>query len=58
MPEEKRQPVQITVERIGNKVAFQIDPEAIVRPGCSCSSCSNKAVSLEELASAVTASKQ
>jgi hypothetical protein len=43
------EPIQISVERIGNKVAFQIDPEAIVRPGCSCSSCSNRQFSLEEL---------
>jgi len=46
-------PVQITVERIGNKVSFQIDPEAVAKPGCSCSSCSNKAVSLQEVASAL-----
>jgi len=46
------QPIQMSVERIGNKVAFQVDPEALAKPGCSCSSCSNKAVSLEELARA------
>ena len=50
MPEK---PVQISVERIGNKVAFQIDPELIVRPGCSCSSCSNRTVSLQEVVSAL-----
>jgi hypothetical protein len=58
MPDEKKQPIQISVERIGNKVAFQLDPEAVSKPGSSCSSCSNKAVSLQELASAATASNQ
>jgi hypothetical protein len=53
-----KQPIQISVEKIGNKVAFQIDPEAVSKPGCSCSSCSNKAVSLQELAGAVTASQR
>lgn len=57
MPEDTKQPIQISVERIGNKLAFQLDPEAVVRPGCSCSSCSNRTVSLEELARAATESQ-
>jgi len=52
------QPVQISVERVRNKLTYQIDPEAIVKPGCSCSSCSNKAVSLQELAAGAAAPAQ
>jgi hypothetical protein len=52
MAQETRKPIEISVERIGSKVAFQVDPEAVVKPGCSCSSCSNKTLSLEELARA------
>jgi hypothetical protein len=58
MPEDKKPPVEISVERIGNKMVFQIDADAVSKPGSSCSSCSNKAVSLQELASAVTASQK
>jgi hypothetical protein len=31
--------VELSVERVGEKLVFQLDPQSILRPGCSC--CSN-----------------
>jgi|SoimicMinimDraft_5_1059733.scaffolds.fasta_scaffold66362_2 hypothetical protein len=30
--------VELSVQRVGDKLVLQVDPEAIVRPGC-CSCC-------------------
>ncbi len=43
--------VDITVQRIGDKVSFQLDPEALAKSG-SCCNCNSQAFSLEALARA------
>jgi streptolysin S family bacteriocin protoxin len=54
MPEETKRPLQITVERIGNKLTYQIDPDLITRPGGFCCCCCNVLFSAEDLARAAT----
>lgn len=34
MAEERK--IELTVERVGNKLVFQFDPQIVVRPGCCC----------------------
>jgi hypothetical protein len=36
MADQKK--VELSVERVGGRLVLQVDPEALVRPGC-CSSC-------------------
>jgi len=31
--------IELSVERVGEKLVFQMDPQAVLRPGCCC--CSN-----------------
>jgi hypothetical protein len=53
MAEEKK--VELSVERVGDKLLFRMDPEALVRPPNSCCcNCSNLAMlRLEDMARAV-----
>ncbi len=47
-------PVEITVERVGDKLTFRLDPE-LVKPGGGCSNCnSNHTVQLADLTRAAS----
>ena len=37
MADQKK--VEFSIQRVGDKIVLQVDPEVIVRPGCCC--CSN-----------------
>jgi hypothetical protein len=50
MADDKK--VEITVERVGDKLTFRLDPD-LVKPGGACSNCnSNHVVQMEDLARA------
>ncbi|MFW9940480.1 MAG: hypothetical protein ACFFFT_05525 [Candidatus Thorarchaeota archaeon] len=44
----QKQPIDLIVERIGDKLQFHIDPAALAQSG-SCCNCNTDAISLEEL---------
>lgn len=45
---EKLHPVELSVERIGDKLRFQIDPAALARAG-SCCNCNTDALALANI---------
>ncbi len=45
--------VELTVEKVGDRLVFQVDPEGLARSG-SCCNCNTNALQLEQLARELT----